>query len=164
VWNPVTLTATPPPERVLPANKRLPRDTMIAMVDSYFDGITSHDGTVVRAHPGCNRYENGTKVTGNRGGTNDDCVSGLGGFDLANVAGRRIPLVDEEQGVVLGMAVFIRKPGSIRPRNAFSEWFWIEDGKIRNIWTAMYYPGPERPVPNWPPFEGNFPLAGAPAH
>ena len=164
VWNPVTLTATPPPERVLPANQRLPRDTMIAIVESYFDGITSHDGTVVRAHPGCNRYENGTKVTGNRGGNNDDCVSGLGGFDLANVAARRIPLVDDEQGVVLGMAVFIRKPGSIRPRNAFSEWFWIEDGKIRNIWTAMYYPGPERPVPNWPPFEGNFPLAGAPAH
>lgn len=164
VWNPVTLTTTPPPERVLPAKQRLPRETMIAIVDSYFDGITSHDGTVVRAHAGCNRYENGTKVTGNRGGTNDDCVSGFGGFDLANVAGRRIPLVDDEQGVVLGMAVFIRKPGSIRPRNAFSEWFWIEDGKIRNIWTAMYYPGPERPVPNWPPFEGNFPLAGAPAH
>ena len=158
VWNPVSLTATPPPERVLPANKRLPRDTMIAIVDSYFDGITSHDGTVVRAHPGCNRYENGTKVTGNRGGKDDDCVSGLGGFDLANVGGRRVSLVDDEQGVVLGMAVFIRKPGSIRPRNAFSEWFWIEDGKIRNIWTAMYYPGPERPVPNWPPFDGNFPL------
>jgi hypothetical protein len=164
VWNPVTLTSTPPPERALPANKRLPRETMIAIVDSYFDGITSHDGTVVRAHPGCNRYENGTKVTGNRGGKDDDCVSGYGGFDLANVAGRRVSFVDDEQGVVLGMAVFIRKPGSIRPRNAFSEWFWIEDGKIRNIWTAMYYPGPERPVPNWPPFEGNFPLAGAPAH
>jgi hypothetical protein len=164
MWNPVNLTAMPPPERVLPANKRLPRDTMIAIVDSYFDGITSHDGSVVRAHPGCNRYENGTKVTGNRGGKDDDCVSGFAGFDLANVAARRIPLVDDEQGVVLGMAVFIRKPGSIRPRNAFSEWFWIEDGRIRNIWTAMYYPGPERPVPNWPPFEGNFPLAGAPAH
>jgi hypothetical protein len=161
VWNPVSLTETPPPERVLPANKRLPRDTMIAIVQSYFDGITSHDGSVVRAHPGCNRYENGTKVTGNRGGKDDDCVSGLGGFDLANVAARRIPLVDDEQGVVLGMAVFIRKPGSIRPRNAFSEWFWIEDGKIRNIWTAMYYPGPERPVPNWPPFDGNFPLPGS---
>jgi ketosteroid isomerase-like protein len=60
--------------------------------------------------------------------------------------------------VVLGMAVFLRRPGAMLPRNAFSEWFWIEDGKIRNIWTAMYYPGPERPVPNWPPFEGNFPL------
>jgi hypothetical protein len=156
VWNPDGLTATPPPERNLPADKRLPRDAMIRIVNSYFDGITSHDGGVVLAHKGCNRYENGTKVTGRRGGVNDDCVSGLAGFDLANVAARRIPLVDDEQGVVLGMAVFIRKPGSSRPRNAFSEWFWIEDGRIRDIWTAMYYPPPDRPVPNWPPYDGNF--------
>jgi ketosteroid isomerase-like protein len=157
-WNPPGLTATPPPERVLSRSARLPRETMIAIVNSYFDGITSHDGTVVRAHPGCNRYENGTRVTGRRGGVNDDCVSGLTNFNLAVVAARRVAFVDEEAGVVLGMAVFIRRAGATLPRNAFSEWFWIEDGKIRNIWTAMYYPGPERPVPNWPPFDGNFPL------
>lgn len=157
-WNPDSLTATPPPERVLAKDKRLPRATMLAIVNSYFDGITSHDGTVVRAHPGCNRYENGTRVTGRRGGVGDDCVSGFANFNLANVAGRRVSFVDDEAGVVLGMAVFIRRAGSPVPRNAFSEWFWIEDGKIRNIWTAMYYPGPERPVPNWPPFDGNFPL------
>jgi ketosteroid isomerase-like protein len=157
-WNPQGLTATPPPERVVARSARLPRDTMIAIVNSYFDGITSHDGTVVRAHPGCNRYENGTRVTGRRGGVNDDCVSGLTNFNLADVAARRVSFVDEEAGVVLGMAVFIRHAGATLPRNAFSEWFWIEDGKIRNIWTAMYYPGPERPVPNWPPFDGNFPL------
>jgi len=145
-------------ERTLPAAKRLPRETMLAIVNSYFDGITSHDGSVVLAHPGCNRYENGTRVTGRRGGVNDDCVSGFANFNLANVAARRVGFVDEEAGVVLGMAVFIRRAGSPVPRNAFSEWFWIEDGRIRNIWTAMYYPGPERPVPNWPPFEGNFPL------
>ena len=159
-WNPQSLTATPPPERMLPKSERLPRDTMLAIVNSYFDGITSHDGSVVRAHQGCNRYENGTQVTGRHGGTNDDCVSGLAGFNLANVAGRRISLVDDAAGVVLGMAVFIRRAGSPVPRNAFSEWFWIEAGKIRNIWTAMYYPEPERPVPNWPPYEGNFPLPG----
>jgi hypothetical protein len=163
VWNPTSLTETPPPERNLPKDKRLPRDAMIGIVNSYFDGITSHDGSVVLAHPGCNRFENGTKVTGRRGGQGDDCVSGFAGFDLANVGGRRVGFVDDEQGVVLGMAVFIRKPGSPRPRNAFSEWFWIEDGKIRNIWTAMYYPGPERAVPNWPPFDGNFPLDAATA-
>ncbi len=157
-WNPQSLTATPPPERVLAPGSRLPRDTMIAIVNSYFDGITSHNGTVVRAHPGCNRYENGTRVTGRRGGVNDDCVSGFANFNLANVAARRVAFVDDEAGVVLGMAVFIRRPGATLPRNAFSEWFWIEDAKIRNIWTAMYYPGPERPVPNWPPFDGNFPL------
>jgi hypothetical protein len=157
-WNPEGLTASPPPERVLSPARRLPREAMIAIVNSYFDGIVSHDGHVVLAHPGCNRYENGTRVTGRRGGIDDDCVSGFANFNLANVASRRISFVDDEAGVVLAMAVFIRRPGSPVPRNAFSEWFWIEDGKIRNIWTAMFYPGPERPVPNWPPFEGNFPL------
>ncbi|HEY0341267.1 MAG TPA: hypothetical protein VGC34_10710 [Steroidobacteraceae bacterium] len=160
VWNPAGLTATPPPERVLPEKQRLPRETMLAIVNSYFDGITSHDGSVVLAHQGCNRYENGTQVTGHRGGVNDDCVSGLANFNLANVAGRRVAFVDDVAGVVLGMGVFIRRPGSPVPRNAFSEWFWIDAGRIRNIWTAMYYPEPERPVPNWPPYDGNFPLPG----
>lgn len=152
-WNPSSLTQSPPPERLIPVAQRLSRATMLAIVNSYFDGITSHNGSVVLAHPGCNRYENGTRVTAAH-----DCVSGLAGFNLANVGGRRVGFVDEEAGVVMAMAVFIRRAGSPVPRNAFSEWFFIDDGRIRNIWTAMYYPGPERPVPNWPPFDGNFPL------
>ena len=158
-WNPANLMATPPPQRVVPAARRLPREAMIGIVNSYFDGITSHDSSVVLAHPGCNRYENGTRVSGNHGGNNDDCTSGLVNFNLANVAARRVGFVDEEAGVALGMAVFIRRAGSPVPRNCFSEWFVLEDGKIRSIYTAMFYPGPERPVPNWPPFDGNFPLA-----
>ena len=38
------------------------------------------------------------------------------------------------------MAVFIRRPGSPTPRNVFSEWFNIEDGRIKTIYTAMFYP------------------------
>ena len=157
-WNPQGLAATSPPQRTVPPAERLPREAMIAIVNSYYDGITSHHGGVVLAHPGCNRYENGTRVTGRRGGVGDDCSSGLAHFNLANVAARRVSFVDDEAGIVLGMAVFIRRAGSPVPRNVFSEWFSIDEGKISNIWTAMYYPGPERPVPNWPPFDGNFPL------
>lgn len=157
-WNPQGLMAHPPPQRIEPRAKRLPREAMIAIVNSYYDGITSHDGSVVLARPGCNRYENGTQVTGHHGGVGDDCASGLAHFNLANVAARRVGFVDEQAGMVLGMAVFIRRPGSPVPRNVFSEWFSIENGRIGDIWTAMYYPGPERPVPNWPPFDGNFPL------
>jgi hypothetical protein len=29
---------------------------------------------------------------------------------------------------------------------------------IRTIYTAMFYPPPELAVPNWPPYEGNWPL------
>jgi len=30
--------------------------------------------------------------------------------------------------------------------------------KIRTIYTAMFYPAPELAVPNWPPYDGNWPL------
>jgi hypothetical protein len=30
--------------------------------------------------------------------------------------------------------------------------------RIRTIFAAMYYPPPEAPVPNWPPYDGNWPL------
>jgi hypothetical protein len=62
---------------------------------------------------------------------------------------------------VLAFAVFIRRPGSPTPRNAFSEWFFIDDNKIRSIYTAMFYPTPDQPIPNWPPYEGNWPLPAA---
>src|SRR5205823_12659546 len=90
-----------------------------------------------------------------------DCTSGLANMNLQLVAARRYPVVDEEAGVVLAFAVFIRRPGSPTPRNAFSEWFFIDANKIRSIYTAMFYPAPELPVPNWPPYEGNWPLPAA---
>jgi hypothetical protein len=122
---------------------------------------------VALTHPGCGRAENGSPAPAGRflppaaptaNASTNDCVSGLANFNLSMVVARRIPLVDEDAQVVLGMAVFIRRPGSPTPRNVFSEWFNVEDGRIRTIHTAMFYPGPELAVPNWPPYEGNWPL------
>ena len=92
------------------------------------------------------------------GGANNDCVSGLQNFNGQMVVARRTPLVDEEAQVALAYAVFIRRPGSPTPRNVFSEWFVIDEAKIRTIYTAMFYPSPELAVPNWPPYDGNWPL------
>ena len=66
---------------------------------------------------------------------------------VALVAARRYLLIDEEAQVVLAYAVFIRRPGSPTPRNVFSEWFVIDDAKIRTIYTAMFYPPPDLAVP-----------------
>jgi hypothetical protein len=165
--NPEYLIANPPPDRVVPAARRLSRDELVAVVNSYFDAITSHDTSVALTHPGCGRAENGspapagkflTPATPTANPSTNDCVSGLANFNLSMVVARRIPLVDEDAQMVLGMAVFIRRPGSSTPRNVFSEWFNVEDGRIRTIYTAMFYPEPERAVPNWPPYEGNWPL------
>ena len=79
-------------------------------------------------------------------------------FDLQMVVARRIPVVDVEAQAVLGLAVFIRRPGSPTPRNVFSEWFFVDGGRIRTVYTAMYYPPPDLAVPNWPPYDGNWPL------
>ena len=195
--NPEYLTANPPPDRVVPRNQRTDRDALVRIVDSYFDAITSHDGSVALTHQGCGRVENGSPAPAGaflpaaprgqgpggpaapgrgapaggaapaapagRGGAqpgpaSNDCVGGLQNFNLSMVVARRVPLVDEEAQVVLAYAVFIRRPGSPTPRNVFSEWFVIDDAKIKTIYTAMFYPAPELAVPNWPPFEGNWPL------
>ena len=161
-FDPDNLTANPPPERNVPKEARVSRDALIAITNSYFDGITSHDGSVIQAHQGCMRVENGNTVTGRGGrgksGAVTDCTSGLETINIQNVAARRYLIADEEGQVVLAVGVFIRKPGTTTRRNAFSEWFAIDQNKIRSIYSAMFYPAPEAPVPNWPPYEGNWPL------
>src|SRR5207302_10806439 len=82
VFDAENLTANPPPERTLPKEARMSRETMIAVTNSYFDGITTHDGSIILAYPGCPRLENGQGMTGRgaRGGAAGavtDCTSGL---------------------------------------------------------------------------------------
>lgn len=185
LMNPEGLAASPPPEGPVAKSARSSREAMIAAANSYFDGLQSHDGSVVLAHPGCVRIENGVTVTG-RGGpggrgaappagvsgvanagapvpapvpVNGDCASGLQSMTMIAVTARRFPIVDEEAGVVLGTVVFLRAPGSPQRRNLLTEWFTIENDKIRGIYAAMYYPDAIIPIPNWPPYDGNWPLA-----
>jgi hypothetical protein len=162
VFNADSLAANPPPERTVPKAQRLTRESLIAITNSYFDGLTTHDGNIIEHEPGCTRVENGTVMT-NRPGRNGgppggDCAAGLENFNASIVAARRYPIVDEEAQAVLALAVFLRKPGSPVRRNMFSEWFFIDNAKIHLVYSAMFYPPPEQPVPNWPPYDGNFPL------
>jgi hypothetical protein len=162
--DPDNLAAHPPTERVVPKAERLSRSDLIAVTNSYFDGLTAHDGTLIIAHPGCVRLENGFLTTQRpvpSGGTSD-CMSNGGMANIFAVTARRYPLVDEEAGVVLAIGVFERKPGAAMRRNLFSEWFAIEQGKIRSVYSAMSYPEQEQLVPNWPPYDGNWPVAPPP--
>lgn len=161
--DPDNLVAHPPAERVVPKNERLTRAEMVAITNSYFDGLTAHDGTLILAHPGCIRLENGFLTTQRQGpnGITTDCTSPGAMTNIFAVTARRYPIVDEEAGVVLGLGVFERKPGVAMRRNAFSEWFVIEQGKIRAIYSSMFYPDQDAMVPNWPPYDGNWPVAPA---
>ena len=91
-------------------------------------------------------------------GPGGDCTSNLTNFSVGLISARRYPIVDVEQQVVLGMGIFLRKPGVKQLRNLLAEWFFVDDGRIRNIWASMFYPTNDLPVPNWPPYDGNFPI------
>jgi len=178
--NPDYLALHPPRQEAVPAKQRVDRATLGRIVDSYFDAITSHDGSIALTHKGCGRAENGTPAPGGAflppdparatsppagqtpqqpGAAIRGCVDGLENFNALMVAARRIPLIDEEAQIVLATGVFIRRPGSSTPRNVASWWFVIDEGKIRTTYTAMFYPPPQLAVPNWPPYDGNWPLA-----
>ncbi len=121
------------------------------------------------AHEGCTRNENGTHTAGpnpNAGagarggpGGGGDCTSNLTNFNVSLISARRYPVVDVEQQAVVGFGIFLRKPGTTLMRNLLAEWFFVDNNKIRNIWASMFYPTNDLPVPNWPPYEGNFPVA-----
>ncbi len=167
LYNLANLIENPPPERRIPVAERISRAALVAITNSYFDGITSKDGSLIMAHAGCVRNENGVTTTGRPmdpatpGGSprRSDCASNMSSFDTPLVAGRRYPLVDEEAGVVLGLVVFIRLPGATQRRNGLSELFFIGGGKIRSIYATMFYPPGAAPVPNWPPYVGNWPIS-----
>jgi len=160
-----TLRATLPAQRVVPKAERLPRDVLQAVVNSYFDGITSHNGYIVKGHPGCTRYENGFPTfnspmkegndIGNNGKT--DCRT-QADFGVAIVTIRNFYVVDEESQAVMVSAMFRREAKNPKWRNHFTELFHVDHGKIRDIHAAFYYAPENRPVPNWPPYDGLFPL------
>jgi hypothetical protein len=162
--DPDNLTAHPPGERVVPKTERLSRADMVAITNSYFDGLTAHEPGLIIAHPGCIRLENGFATTQRPGpnGITTDCTSPGAMANIFAVTARRYPIVDEDAGVVLGLGVFERKPGVAMRRNVFSEWFVMEQGKIRAIYSSMFYPEQEMLVPNWAPFDGNWPVAPPP--
>lgn len=155
------LLAHAPGERVAPKAGRVSRTDLIAITNSYWDGLSAHEGKLILAHPGCTRLENGTLTTQRPlpAGGETDCTSEGPMANIFAVTARRFPVVDEEAGVVLSLVLFERKPGVAMRRNLLAEWFFIEQGKIRSIYASMYYPDQEAMVPNWPPFDGNWPVA-----
>lgn len=164
-FNIETLRETLPAPRVVPPDQRQPREALQAITNSYFDGITSHNGLIVKGHPGCTRYENGFPTfnspmqpgmdIGNEGRT--DCRT-QADFGVAIVAIRDYFVIDEEAQVVMVSAMFRRDAGNEKRRNHFTEVFHIDNGLIRDVHAAFYYAPEDRPVPNWPPYDGLYPL------
>jgi hypothetical protein len=169
---------SPPPEAALAREQRIARADMIALANGYFDSLQSGDTQLFIAHPGWVRTENGIGTGEGPGGGMRGGGPGLyqgrsGGSgpppaaaaavptcsSICAVVARRYPVVDEEAGVVLGMVIFLRPPGNASRRNLLTEWFAIDSGKVRGIYAAMHYLPPTIGAPNWPPYDGNWPLS-----
>ncbi len=167
-FNLETLRSTLPAQRVVAKRDRLQREALQAIVNTYFDGITNRNGHIVKGHPGCTRYENGFPTfnspmrpemdIGNEGKT--DCRT-QADFGVAIVAARDYFLIDEVAQTVMVSALFLREPKNPKRRNHFTELFHLDGGKIRDIHAAFHYPPENLPVPNWPPYDGLFPLPAA---
>ncbi|RYG86712.1 hypothetical protein EON77_03330, partial [bacterium] len=107
--NPEYLEQHPPRQDAVPVGERADRATLARIVDSYFDAITSHDGSIALTHKGCGRAENGSPAPGGDflppappregqpspapppagaqqpGASSRDCVAGLENFNLSMV-------------------------------------------------------------------------------
>jgi len=95
--------------KVLSASERSPRDVLIKIANSYFEGIEKNTGEIVPFHKDCNRYENGTQTTNNPSTIATGCKEQ---FDnkvysyITKVRDRRFLMADEEKGLVFGIVTF----------------------------------------------------------
>lgn len=164
--DPENLMANPPPVRNIPVADRLSRPALKGIANSYFDALTEENGSLVLSHPDCFRLENGVKVTGRpleEGSTDGymgqtNCSSNFGNFNISLVSHRRFFAIDEVQQVAATSAIFMRNADGHERRCVFIEIFYIDDDLISQIYSVIYYPGPNDPAPNWAPYYGNFPL------
>jgi hypothetical protein len=110
------LTAAVPPEQ------RSPRAEMIAIADSYFDGLDELDsGRLVPFDDECRRRENGVETanaqdpaaTGMRAmGCAEQFNTGFSKF-ITDIRERRFPVVDEERGLVYAV-IFFDHAGTVK--------------------------------------------------
>ncbi len=128
--NTAALTEPPPIFlEAVPSAERLPRQEMIRIANSYFNGIEQSNGNIVPFDKDCVRIENGIQTT-NVTSPGRSSLPGAGTFNLLalgcrdqfntkifsyirSVRPRRFPIVDSERGLVLAVVRF-NHPGNIQ--------------------------------------------------
>ena len=159
-------------QTLAPAQRR-PREQMIAIANSYFEGLEQATGKITPFEPTCKRRENGSTTANNPEAKNAIAKLSCGaqfdtGFSpfITEVRGRRYPLVDEERGLVLAFLSFDhsgriktvrRTDGTIAkvppPFDTpytflIAELFKIRDGRIAQV-EAVLLPTPYAMPSGW---------------
>ncbi len=151
-------------DETIPETDRLSRKQLIDAAHAYFDGIANSTDEGVPMHPECNRRENGVLLLQNKNPETEPCPIGFHRFNyITDIRDRRVPVVDEERGLVLMWAYF-DVPGNIDvgdgpwgpsdtpspdgkkrvdtrkiPRSLYiAELFKVVDGGIRDIEAVMF--------------------------
>jgi hypothetical protein len=137
--------------------RRSTHERLLAIANSYFDGIEQNSSANIAATPECDRFENGVKTT-HRGPDSGGCAQSADHLNyIKGVKNRRCVIVDERIGVVVCTVLFDIPGGSPAPAAPasdvttpavsaalrqprvllLSEVFKIEDGRIQRIQATM---------------------------
>jgi hypothetical protein len=137
---------------------QLPREKLIAIADSYFEGIEQHDSKIILASGNCQRIENGVQTTNQPGRASTNCAHSADLLTyIKGVNDRRYPIVDAAHGIVVATILFDipgEQPNAAAPRISadpqvaarlrqprtllLTEWFKIDEGKIQHIEAIMH--------------------------
>jgi hypothetical protein len=132
-FTPDALTMNDPMyDTALEPSERSARMKMIEIVDTYFQGLDSGDGSTIPFDETASREENGSvTATG-------PTISNVSGFSYIEAITRRYLIVDEERGVAFANILF-QIPMSSRGTRTLhlSELFKVKAGKIMKITAFM---------------------------
>jgi len=90
---------------VLPKQQRRSRKELIAIADSYFEGLEKHDGSKVPVSHDCRRFEDGVQTSLNPVMLPLPCNVFTPFTYMDKISNRLYPIVDVERGLVLGQMV-----------------------------------------------------------
>jgi hypothetical protein len=159
----------------VPAGRRVSRQALIDIADSYFEGITQGRGDVTPFDPMCTRFENGGQMTLStaenanpvmRMSCQEQFAAGMLVI-VTSISHRRYLVVDEDGQMVGAIVTFDHRGNldsvpmprgrTVTPNGPFArpfsflifEAFKVIDGKIRQI-EATVFSVPYRMNPGWP--------------
>jgi len=126
--DPQRMLGYPPPEGSLPESERSSRFYLISMANNYFQSGVDHDASWIPTDLRCKDPEPNPMRSALRHA--DICHDNFNIYKniTKDLALRRFPLVDEEAGVVLGAAIWVRYPGVTRKDNMVNEYFQVRNG------------------------------------
>lgn len=122
----------------IPADQKMSRADMKAIVERYFQALTDHKPAAADYADSCDRYHSGQKVTNNARNTVEagsgalTCYSSvLGNRPWGPATDIHIPVIDEANGIVVGYTLLLYQDGSA-PMYV-SEVFKVFGGKLQMI-------------------------------